>query len=1278
MGEARSMLPGVGDAPAIAMPVVRIAEEGTVVEMRGDDSHCLSPDLLVAFQQGRLDADRRALLTRHLAECPKCSSLMEILSRIESQDGMTEAEQAPFPDASHQTMDIDPTGGSRPVNGDRTNGSNSASLVNTSFLPRNGATDAALAGTQDLTRGRAPAAKVPLQGPEPGRLLGPYHLLEKIGAGGMGIVYGAYDQERDARVALKILPKVDGKTLYLFKREFRALADLFHPNLVTLYEFACESGYWFFTMELVDGCDFFTYVRPEVPDLGMEADTSIDGPESTVHDEPMQPLPEGTEPMAARAVLAKDIPSTRRDPDPPPEATEPDAQARDDHGPPPPRVLDIERLRASIRQLAEGVEALHAAGKLHRDLKPSNVMVTRNGRVVLLDFGLIAELTIPAFADGAVPGVDETPSHYGDSSLAEIAGTISYMAPEQAAPAVLTEACDWYAVGVILYESLTGRKPFVGSSLKLIWEKLSDTFPPSTLNPAVPPDLDSLCVDLLRRRPEERPPGAEVLRRLGTSSAAATAPCGERTPTLRRTPFIGRERQMAVLKDAYDAVKSGRVVTVLAHGVSGAGKSALFQRFVETLPASDAPVVLAGRCFEQESVPYKALDSLVDALARHLHRLPPAEAAELMPRDIAALTRIFPVLNLAGTLPGELTTPDPQELRRRAFAALRALLARIASRRTLVLAIDDLQWGDVDSALLLAELLRPPDPPPLLLLIAYRSEYATTSPCLRTLLGAWADPDSGPDRRELLVEAMRPSEAVELTLRLIGHDDAGAREFAETVARESGGNPYFISELVEQAGAGADLAAVAGSAGRIDFDEMVWRRIGGLPEGSRRLLEAIAVAGRPLTLRCASGAVGAASEAARPDAALRSGHLIRGTGPRLDDEIETYHDRIRETVVAHLPRRRALRHWHGRLATALEEAGQADVETLAASPRGGPARLDRAGSYFASRADQAAEGAAFDRAAEMLPPLDPPSGLRPAPEKRRALRTKLADALANAGRGPEAAEQYLAAAEGADRRESIDLERKAAFQYCMSGHLDEGQAVLRGVLRRVGMALPRTRGGGLASLILHRLRLQVRGLGYRERPSHKVPESILEKIDVSWSVAAGLATKDPIVAPAFQSRNLLLALRAGEPLRLVRALAWEAAHNANVGASSWSRTKALYDAAKEVALRCDEPYVRGFIDLAGSVLAFHGHRWKEGAELGERAGTIFREQCTGAAWELGQANTFLLWCMSWMGEYTAMSRRSALILEEAETKGDLFTGANLGGYVQPLGLLARGEPDESR
>ena len=1062
-----------------------------------------------------------------------------------------------------------------------------------------------------------------------------FAIQRRLGAGGFGVVYRAYDRKRNVVVALKTLRDFDTSALYRFKREFRAMADVTHPNLVTLYELISEGDLWFFTMESIEGVNLLDYIRQENYPAVEDSDQMSDPSERPTVDTPSTP---------------SDATLTRR----PPLGPE---RARAAETSPAPTSASMDRVRHAFRQLAEGISVLHEASMLHRDIKPSNVLVTREGRVVLLDFGLVAELAARDFG----------------RSL-NIVGTPQYMSPEQAAGEAVTEASDWYSVGIMLYEALTGHLPFTGSFPELILKKqTTDPPPPGKWTPGLPEDLEALCQDLLRRAPRARPSGRQVLERLGVApSGTQLLLPGELLPS-RSAPLIGRERHLQVLWDAYQAVKEGRTVSVSVHGRSGMGKTALARRFLRDLRQREKEaVVLRGRCYERESVPYKALDSLVDALSEYLKRLAPLEAEGVLPRDILALARLFPVLREMGEVAAAqrrvLEIPDSQELRRRAFAALRELLARLADRKPLLLFIDDLQWGDADSAALLADLLGPPDPPSLLLLVSYRSEEAETSPVLKSFLQSLRA--AGGDVHELEVGELSQDEAQELAVTLLGAAEPGFEGRAEAIARESGGNPFFVDELVRYAAASHE--PTQSEPAETTLAEVIQARVSRLPEKARELVEVVAVAGQPIDLESARRAAGLDQEEQSVLGLLRSSHLVRTLGTPEHTEVETYHDRIRENVVDHLPPQTLKAHHH-HLAIALEASEAADPETLAVHFQGAGDPL-RAAHYAVRAAAQAAEALAFDRAARLYRlalELRPPEGA-----ETHALRAKLGDALANAGRGPEAAHAYLAAAEDASGSEALDLKRRAAEQLLICGHIDEGLGVLRTVLRMVGLKMSEAPRRALLALLVRRTLLSVRGLGFRERDASQIPSRELMRVDTCWSGVIGFSMVNTIRGADFQARHLLLALRAGEPYRVARALGMEIGYASQPGAHTVRSTEEIIQTTLALAERVENPHALGVAMANMGAAAFLQGDYKKGLELSERAEAILRERCTGVTWELDTAQTFLLDSLYWTGAWDEMFRRMPIFAKEAQERGDLLFGS----YQRRLHLiyLAADHPVQAR
>jgi eukaryotic-like serine/threonine-protein kinase len=1018
-------------------------------------------------------------------------------------------------------------------------------------------------------------------------------LVEVLGEGTFGIVHRAIHRPTGRQVALKVLRHPHPNALTRFKREFRALADVHHPNLVSLHGLLKKGDEWMYSMEYVDGVDLLRWIR-----------------------------------MGHRAFTAND-----EHPAP--------ASVHERH----------QRIRAALAQVVDGLRALHAHGHLHRDLKPSNILVTREGRVVVLDFSLVDELhPLPR------------------QRVADPAGSPAYMSPEQTAGATGGEASDWYGLGVILYQALTARLPFEGTSPSIIVQKQTSD-PPDVrlLAPDVPEDLATLCMALLSRRPDARP-GADAIRACLTGTQGPDA--GREAEA--GAPFVGRARELEVLDEALRCVRDEwQPVLVRLHGRSGMGKTTLLHRFVRRI-SSRRPVILAGRCYEQEAVPYKGIDGVVDALVAYLQAVTADERERLMGTDLRLLARIFPVVaEVTGDGDAWVGPPDPHELRRAAFAALAGLLRRLTERRPVVIAIDDAHWGDGDSAHVLRELMSASPPLPVLWILAYRDDLTEQAPWMRGLEASFAP--SVLSVRDVPLQPLDADEARAVALARLGTTEAGGVRAAEAIAQESAGLPLFITQLVEHARA-------AGNTSGVSLGEALRWRVHHLSPPARSLLQAVCIFGRPVDRALAARAADVSEDAPSALAELRAARLLRvtreadGTMPT-----EPYHGRVREVVLDATPpdRRRLL---HGRWAQALGRDGGADPEELAVHLRGA-GHLDAATRALVAAADQAMGSLAWNRAARLYR-----QALELSADPPMAALVGRARALANAGRGAEAAEAYLAAAERCRGDDAVDLEREAAEQLLCSGRMDEGFDLLARVLGTMDLAWPRHPLRTVASLLAERTRLRMHDTALDSRPhppaagaGAQPPPSprALRRIDACFSAGMGMGGVDSLRGAYFQSLALRLALEAGDPFRIARSVAFEAAFESNRGSPNHARAEALLERTRAMANALDDPYLSALGDAAEAVAAFHLGHWTTALERAQRAEDSLRSRCTGVSKERVTVRLFALASLAQLGRFDTLAAQVRSGLEDSRRRGDLYASINLRTGLPSLWWLAADAPDEA-
>jgi tetratricopeptide (TPR) repeat protein len=884
--------------------------------------------------------------------------------------------------------------------------------------------------------------------------------------------------------------------------------------------------------------------------------------------------------------------------------------------------LLAERISSAAAQLADGVASLHAAGRLHRDIKPSNVLVTPEGRVVLLDFGL------------ATMFGHDVPPHYGRG----VTGTVAYMAPEVLLGGAPTPEADWYSVGVLLYETLAGELPCADAAAR------TGSADPSPL----PAPWDGIVSSLLGDSPDARRAAAQRL--LGDRRGSWDRVRGS------RGLFVGRSAELAMLAEAHDASRSGcRVVHVV--GPSGIGKSELLRQFLGDIEAAGT-VILAGRCHAQESVPYKAIDPIVDRVSR-VFVADPELARRCLPDDAGSVRRLFPVL---GRIPGFAAAPDvvaaePLEMRRRGFASLRDLFRKLAAERQVIVWIDDLQWGDPDSMLLLRELQRVPEPR-MLVLLSYRSEDSGI-PLLRRLAE-----EAGPAESRIDLGPLSTSDGEKLVEEL----GRSASRVAAILA-EAGGNPFLLSELARSISEGRDASRLA---------DLVGERLADLGTQAHRLLEVLSISGGPLPRSIVLEASGLGERGRPVVGQLEKRSLLRTTSLGERIAVEMYHDRIRETLLAAIPDETTRSH-HAALADVLERQTVADAEALYRHNLGA-GRREMAGSWARTAADRASAAFAFERAAELYGEA---LVLAPSPVTDWAIREKRAEALANGGRALEAAHAYreasreLAGLGEADQRKVLRLRERAATHYIQTGHLDEGMEVTREVLREVGIRYPRSQGRAILASLLQRARLGMRGFGYELRPGAMSDAQKL-RLEVCWSAAISLTMVDPAGSDTLGVRHLLESLDSGDPHETMRAFGAEAGRSAQFAGKYMRRRCArLTDRMETLVERYGEPFDRAHLHSARGMIAFQSSLWKEAHEHFAASSAILRRDCHGVSWERATIETFGLSALAHSGQFRRLAELLPEAIGDASDRGDLYATLLFHTGVMNQDWLVRDEADEA-
>jgi eukaryotic-like serine/threonine-protein kinase len=886
--------------------------------------------------------------------------------------------------------------------------------------------------------------------------------------------------------------------------------------------------------------------------------------------------------------------------------------------------LDLERLREAFSGLVRGLSALHDAGLVHRDVRPANVRVSSTGRTLLIDFGLIARA--------------------GDESDEKLLGSAEHAAPEQLEGRAAQSAADVYAVGVCLYQALTGRLPFGGETPLAVLQNKRTATPDATPGAPHAGEL-ALCLSMLARDPSARPTLSEVLRVL--------SPLGAGTPSLARvsqaeegeTPFSGRAEELARLLAAFDASRRSGLSIAIVRGESGVGKSSLMAEFTRVLSARQPNVlILNSRCYENEQVALKAFDDAVDQLARVLSQLPEIECSELLPKKAALLVQLFPVLAWVPAIAGagkKGLPADPAARKLAAFECFFQLLERVSTRFSLVFTVDDLQWADGESFRMLEQLLLRRATLPILIACTSRDDDELEADAAREI-GHLAEE---PGAVVLSLSGLAGHDATRYAAELLS--DSAPDQFVQQLVVESKGHPLFLRELVARAMAG-NLSLSAPS-----LDDALRARIERLDVEARTVLVLVALAGRPIRASVLAAALGRSELPREAVVSLLAQGTLKKRG---QDELACYHDRIRHAALSLFDeaKRRELAR---RLAQALGDESTCDAaERARLWEQAGDA--EQAISAYEQAGDQALSGLTFVQADQHYKRALQLLGERQ-DEVFRRVSIQRGHALVRMGNSAEAARHFQRAAQVATGELKIRLRIWAAQQLIQSAQVEEGLAAANAVLTELALPFANDDRSALVRIAWERARIALRGTKLRREAK---PMTARERLvlDALTDLSAAVRAVSYLPGSTMVIQYLRRALSSGEARHSARALAYEALWR-SVGTPDKS-PESLFDQARELADQTNEPAVIAEVELMRGLACTTRGEFRSAPRHLWIAHDLLQTQCPGQPWLLTSARMYLGQTWIYTGESSQLQQHTGLWLDEARAKQDRYAVAAIAGF----------------